>query len=424
MYLDDNLENFVVINNTKYPVFRIQKCRGFVYNGNAYIYIKDCMNLLGYHRFSRDGAEINEWNVMHDKFYSAMHQLRFKEESYPIPLCQERNNPNNPGPTSEYEIDLPKFILDCILVKIMEKKRDKSQSLLYLHSIISKFKDIKNIVPVELEILHQDASFIGVNEMGNDKIKNLHQDASFNNNEKINILECPLSNQNLNGFVNKENMIFINSSQVGFMIGLTMPLKENPMKGTIRWNLYYKFYIEAVANLGEKYNKSYNLGKNDFRKGSSERGPKSKYEQLMPEYIPLLVAYAIANNLHNPVASNFRLEVIMYALPFFLTHAPKEQQDQIEFVRNVRPLLDERERQLNAKRQQQISQQQYAHVQYMYFNQNTQGMRPAIPNYNPNIQFTGMAYQLADPNLVQKKLDSQTGLKEVVVFGDKAKAMK
>ena len=196
------------------------------------------------------------------------------------------------------------------------------------------------------------------------------------------------------------------------------------MKGTIRWNLYYKFYIEAVANLGEKYNKSYNLGKNDFRKGSSERGPKSKYEQLMPEYIPLLVAYAIANNLHNPVASNFRLEVIMYALPFFLTHAPKEQQDQIEFVRNVRPLLDERERQLNAKRQQQISQQQYAHVQYMYFNQNTQGMRPAIPNYNPNIQFTGMAYQLADPNLVQKNLDSQTGLKEVVVFGDKAKAMK
>ena len=146
---------------------------------------------------------------------------------------------------------------------------------------------------------------------------------------------------------------------------------------------------------------------------------------MMPEFIPLIVAYAVANTLYNSRASYFRLQVILYALPFFLNNAPKEEQNKIDFVKNVRPLLDERERQI--QQQQAIQQAQYMEMQYQnyirslqQFNQNMyyQGLRPAIPGGNAN--FSGMAYVMPKPEDIQKNLDSQPkhlkGVPEMVLL--------
>ena len=180
---------------------------------------------------------------------------------------------------------------------------------------------------------------------------------------------------------------------------------------------YYRAYTNVVINLPMQYSKYYTF-ETKYRNGSSKRGLKSKYEQMMPEFIPLIVAYAVANTLYNSRASYFRLQVILYALPFFLNNAPKEEQDKIDFVRNVRPLLDEREHQIQQTQYMEMQYQNYIRSLY-YFNQNMyyQGLRPVIPGDNTN--FSGMAYMMPSPKEIQKHLDSQPKyLKEVVRFED------
>ena len=396
-----------MIDLSQVEISSIKGVKGFVHNGSVYIDLLDCMNILEYMRVDENGSETYLWSKMYKEFYSALHIVRIDDYGIPLhhTIIEEGIR------ISEYKMDLPEYIIDSVILRLASVKRDNCVCFMFVQSVINGFKKLKNITLSDINT---------ENKKGRRDAPFYNEGDKTMNNYGIQVQTCKLSTQNLRGFV-KDGIIYLNTLEVGFMIGITKKSDKNPNIYKIRWDNYYQYYKDTAASFGDEYMVGYNLSK-----GSSKRGPKSEYEQKMPEYLPMLVAFGISNRLNNFAALNFRMDVVRYALPFFINNAPKEEIDNIRFLRNVRPLLDEREKQLNIERkyQQQVVYPQY--MQYMYFNQNmyNQGMRPAIPNYNPNIQFTGMAYQLADPNEIQKNLDSQTGLKEVVVFGDKAKAMK
>ena len=413
-----------------FPIINIGNYSGFIDNGNIYIELEDAMSILGY-KYYYNGTDIRLWSKMHKEFYSTMNQLRINKEDYPIPLVHKPASKSSI--VSKYEIDLPAYVMDKIILTIAGKKRDESCTLFEFNSLITKFKDPRRIAQTEMMLencrslgnfsknIEEESELNNMKKDKNNDINKIAEASAILPKNNFDILQCPLENNLvLNGFIDTDNMIFVNSLEVGFMIGMTKVSSKNPNINIIKWDEYYKAYTNTIINLPVKYSKYYTF-ESKFRDASSKRGQKSKYEQMMPEFIPLIVAYAVANSLYNSRASYFRLQVILYALPFFLNNAPKDQQDKIDFVKNVRPLLDERDRQIQAERERQNQialQQQQQYQQFMLqqqaslmyfnnFNQLNTGFRPAIPGYDFNSPFTGMAYVMPTPENIQKNLDSQ-----------------
>lgn len=400
---------------------------GFIYNGNVYIDIHSSMNILGFYRTDDHNDDTFLYSKMHKEFYSALHQLRINPDDYPIPMIQEPIKNKN-GTISEYKIDLPAFVIDLVLFKIAEKKRDEHLTYYQVKSIVTKFKNTRNIVRREFDELinaHRDEHLfeeLDINAHSNEHFKEIEEDVPMNN-IKPNITNCKIFGMELSGFVHN-GMIYLNSREAGHVIGLTRRSSSDNNKFTIRWDEYYEYYIAASASLGGENLIGIDINKNNK---PARRGPKSKSEEMIPEYIPLMVVLGVANYLNNMNALSFKMDFLKYGLPFFLNNASKEDINNVNFLRNIKPLLDERERQLGIERQQQaIQQAQYMEMQYQnyirslqQFNQNMyyQGLRPAIPGGTAN--FSGMAYIMPKPEDIQKNLDSlPKHLKEVVRFED------
>ena len=398
-----------MIDMSKMNLIPINKMTGFIYNGEVYIDIFTSMHLLGFEKIGEDGNGVFLYSTMHKEFYSALHQLRINPDQYPIPMIQEPIKNKN-GAISEYKIDLPPYVVESVLFKIAEKKRDKGITSYAIKIIVTKFKNLKKIVAIEYD-----------NEMkkGHNydpfKVEELQM-----NNSSPKITKCNIFGLELTGFV-KNGIIYLNTKEAGFAIGITRKFGVDKFK--IRWEDYYNYYVEASASLGDENLIGINLGL-----ATNKRGFPSEYEKKMPEYITLMVVLGVANYLNSFKALNFKMEFLKNGLPFFLNNASDKDINSVGFLRNIKPLLDERERQLGIERQHQaIQQAQYMEIQYQnyirnlyYFNQNAyvQGMRPIIPG-RYNGQFSGMAYMMPSPKEIQKHLDSQPKhLKEVVRFED------
>jgi hypothetical protein len=154
----------------------------------------------------------------------------------------------------------------------------------------------------------------------------------------------------------------------------------------------------------------------DFRDPSNKAGVSSKYEVMVPEYIPFKIVFMMANNLNNPRACKFRFDIIFTILPFFIDNASQEEINKIEFLSTIAPLIMQYRQnypQINTPPQL---------VHYFPANPFPNGYRPAIPFWDGSpVQETTMAYQMPAPEEIQKNLDSQKSpdgreLKEVVRF--------
>lgn len=404
-----------MINLNEISIKPVDGVFGFVYRGNVYIELHNSMTLLGLYKLDGDKDATYLYSRMHKEFYSTLHQLRINPDEYPIPIIQEPIKNKN-GTISEYKVDLPYFILDSVLFKIAERKRDEQLTYYQIKLIVTKFKNLKNLVRTEFDELlnsHQDEQLI-------DSFRSIaHQDeqltenkrmASMMNTQKPKITNCKIFGIDLSGFV-WNRMIYLNSRESAHVIGLTRRSSADNTKFTIRWDEYYEYYTSASASLGGENLMGIDVNTNKINR----KGPKSKWEELIPEYITLFVVLGVANYLNNMNAMNFKMEFLKHGLPFFLNNASQEEINNVNFLRSIKPLLDERERQLNIERQQQaIQQAQYMEMQYQnyirslqYFNSNmnTQGLRPAIPGGTTN--FSGMAYAMPNPEDIQKNLDSQ-----------------
>ena len=409
-------EGLTVVDLDDMNIMYIDNIQGFIYNGDVYIDLFSSMSLLGFEKFDENHNSTYLWSTMYKEFYAALRQLRINPDEYCIPLIQEPKYNKN-GTMSDYKFDLPAFIVESVLLKIAEKKRDKGLTLNSIKRIMILFKNPKQLVLAEYnkhKICNTEYGFDNLIFDENGQKDGHFEKENFDENgqkdghmeakpmKKYNLTTCFVNSLPLTGFVKNGN-IFLNTKEAGFAIGIE---KREGLINKIRWELYYKYYTTASTRLENENSEGVTLSE-----GTNKRGHKSKYEQLMPEYIPLIVVFGVASYLHNYKAVNFKFEFLKNSLPFFLNNAPKEEINNVNFLRNIKPLLDERERQLGIEHQQQA---QYMEIQYQnyirslqYFNStmNNQGLRPAIPGGTTN--FSGMAYAMPNPEDIQKNLDSQ-----------------
>ena len=228
----------------------------------------------------------------------------------------------------------------------------------------------------------------------------------------IDLKECQDGESIIKGFV-KNGDIYLNSKDAAFMIGLYR--EDENYRCTIRWELLYKYFRQYSIMFN--YN-SLTQGF-DFRNPSNKAGFHSKYEVMIPEYIPFKIVFMMANNLTNPRACKFRFDIIFTILPYFINNAPTEEINKVEFLNSITPLI-----------------MQYRDQYYQYLNMTPQLMtyypntpilhntRPAIPFWNGQPVCQPMqAYQFPSPTDIQNNLNAQKSsndkpLKTVVYFVD------
>ena len=132
-----------MIDLNKMNIMNIRGIQGFIYNGEVYIDIFSSMTLLGFEKIDENGNGTYLWSTMYKEFYSTLHQLRINPDNYCIPIIQEPIKNKN-GTISEYKIDLPAFVVESVLFKISEKKRDKGITTAEIKILTTKF--ITNII--------------------------------------------------------------------------------------------------------------------------------------------------------------------------------------------------------------------------------------------------------------------------------------
>lgn len=384
-------------------VREINGVHGFLYQGHTYIYIKDVAKILRLGNI----YGIN-WSRMHELFYNSMRLLRINPEDYPFPL-NHVPSPNKKGPISDNERDLPEWVMGEILSKMAQSKVKDYFFTNYIEAIQYQFKDISNIIEFENNV-HPEIHYLEESTMNTNQ-NNVHPEAQYSikkmNELGIDLKTCPDGESQVKGFI-KNNDIYLNSKDAAFMIGLYFDDGKYPR---IRWNLVFKYFKMYSSMFG------YNVANEgfDFRDPSNKAGVSSKYEVMVPEYIPFKIVFMMANNLNNPRACKFRFDIIFTILPFFIDNASQEEINKIEFLSTIAPLIMQ-------YRSRYPQFEQFINRPPQMLNFSPTGYRPAIPFWDGSqVQTTTMAYQMPSPEEIQKNLDAQKStdgreLKDVVRF--------
>ena len=408
------------VDLNKVSVRKVNGVHGFLHMGHTYIHIKDVTKIL-----KLSNTYGFNWSRIHELFYNSMRLLRINPEDYPVPL--NHVPASKPGPISDNERDLPEWVMDDILTKMAQSKIKDYVYTNYIDSLKYAFNDITNIINDENK-LQQDSAYL--TKKGEYQLMNLNnenmvqqdgpnmvqQDRTYSNIKMqelgIDLQVCANGENPIKGFV-KNGDIHLNSKDAAFMIGLYKEESNGTLK--IRWDNFYKSFKKHCIFFG--YDSNHNGF--DFRDPSNKAGFSSKYEVMVPEYIPYKIVFMMANELHNFHACKFRFDIMFTILPFFIDNAPMNEINKVSYLQNLAPLI------ANYKDNYPQFFNQSPQLCMVYPNQSIQ-FNPAIPGYwnNPNVSKPMIAYKFPPAKDIQKNLDAQKSpsgrpLKTVVYFVDK-----
>lgn len=392
---------------------------GFVCDGSVYFHLHDAMKLIDLHTSDRNCSSFN-WRVTHYLFYQAMSLLHIERKDYQLPLNHEPIKRS--GPKTNYQEDLPEYIKDVILLKMANMRNGREKFVPAVKYYIALFKSLKSMHKAENQYKQNKSTQMSTYFEGGNNMNQVNENKSTQVSTysyPVDIISCQLNTGKIDGFV-KNGDIYLNTVESGFMLGLTDTVnrKSSNPKLTIKWDRYYRYYLAALSYLGEDpetYTGGFNL-----MSSTNKAGFASKYQQKMPEFLPILVVFGIAVNCSNSEAYGFKMDLTRTILPFFLNNASDAERRRVQLLGKLDPLFEESRKQnegyiINPNSVKPIVTEpvQIPQVSPLY-------------GYNPNLSLQALQkqmeidYYMTHQQEHQKALEQQQGnLKSPVSFGDK-----
>ena len=395
----------LMIDMSKIKINKINNFSGFMYMGEPYFHIK---NVAEYLRLkTKYGCN---WSRFHELFYNALRMLRINPDDYPIPL-NHIEPVYGKAKISKNEKDLPLWIKGNVFITMAQSKEDNYIYTNYIQTLQDSFKNLDNMINTENKFHREGTTYL--DQKGENNMTNIHESSKYKikrlNELGIKVTTCIDGELELKGFV-KNGDIYLNSEDAAHMVGL---IKETNYGFVVRWDMMYKYFSTYASMFN--YN-SVNQGF-DFRDPSNKAGFSSRYEIMVPEYIPFKIVFMIANRLNNIRASKLRFDMIFTILPHFMKTASDDEISKVEFLNSMKPLIEDYKDQNNTNLQYYQAPPLTTYFPNIPINNN---YRPAIPGWNGKpLSVETKAYTMPSPKEIQKHLDSQPKyLKEVVRFED------
>ena len=325
------------------------KCKGFVYNGSVFIYLHDAMKLIGL-KLEDGSSTIYNWRSTHYFFRQAMGLLHINDNEYELPLNHVPIRRN--GPITDYQANLPLYIKDVVLLKMASLRNNYEETQPRINMVISEFRLCKNLNKADnkyykenncTQVCNYFEDELGGNNMNNNENLKPNENnctpvCNYLNNVKP--IECYLDGRLLKGFVKNGN-IYLNSINVGHMLGLDRDNinKSGELTLIITWDRFYKRYRQALYQLGEDPD-TYNAGFN-LMTPTNKAGASSKYQQMIPEYIPIMVVFSMALICDSNEAFTFKMNILTIVLPYFLNNVSDVERNKVYMFGHLNPLLAE-----------------------------------------------------------------------------------
>ena len=333
------------IDLSKIHLNELCNCKGFVYNGSVFIHLHDAMKLIGL-KLEDGSSTIYNWRSTHYFFRQAMGLLHINDDEYELPLNHVPIRRN--GPITDYQANLPLYIKDIILLKMASLRNNYEETQPRINMIISEFRLCKNLNKADNNYYEENKCPV-VGTYSEDKFggNNMNNKEETNKCPAVgtylqidNIINCYLNEGSLKGFV-KDGDIYLNSINVGHLLGLEKEKynKSGDLCLIIRWDRFYERYRQALYQLGEDPDK-YNVGFN-LMNATNKAGFASKYQQMIPEYIPIMVVFSMALICDSNEAFTFKMNILTTVLPYFLNNASDNERNKVYMFGRLNPLLAE-----------------------------------------------------------------------------------